>query len=278
VALIVKDEAERLPEMLASLPGRGEEVVALDTGSGDCTVALLQAHGARVEPGALDDDFSAARNAALALCTRPWVLVLDADERLPAAAGEVLAAWTRSCRYDGYWLARDNHAPDGTRLFGDQVLRLFRNLPEIRFTGAVHESVAPAIAARGGRTAQLPLTLRHAAVRLDPVKSDRYLRLLAREQAREPENWSLWDHAGCEYFRRGEYAAALAAFDYICRRQAQYPVAYGNAGLLLARYLGDPARAAGYLAEAVRQEPDNDEARRLLKQVTDGGGGGYDEV
>lgn len=278
VALLVKDEAARLPEWLASLPGRGEEVVALDTGSTDDTVGLLQAHGVRVERGLLNDDFSAARNLLLARCTRPWVLVLDADERLPADAGEVLAAWTRSRRYAGYWLARDNFAADGTRLFRDAVLRLFRNAPDIRFRGVVHESVAPALAALGGRTARLPLTLRHAAVRLDMAKSDRYLRLLARARAEQPDDWSLWDHQGCEYFRRGDYRAALAAFDHICRQGGRYPAAYANAGVLLARFLDAPGRAAPYLEEALRQNPEDEDVMNLLRQVRDkANGGGNDE-
>ncbi len=263
----MRDAAALLPDLLASLPGRGEEVGAVDTGSTDATVALLQAHGARVEHGTLDDDFSAARNASLALCTRAWTLVIDADERLPRDAGEVLAAWMRSRRYDGYWLARDNEAPDGTLLYRDWVLRLFRTDPAIRFRGRVHEGVERALTEQGGKTAQLPLVLRHAGVGFDPAKSDRYLRLLAREQAEHPDDWSLWDHQGCEYFRRGEYRAALQAFAHICAQQVQYPAAYANAGTLLLRFLKEPRAALPYLEAAVRQEKDNGDIRALLVQA-----------
>lgn len=263
----MRDAAALLPELLASLPQCGEEVVAVDTGSADATVALLRTHGARVAHGTLDDDFSAARNASLALCTRAWTLVIDADERLPRDAGGVLAAWTRSRRYDGYWLARDNEAPGGAVLYRDWVLRLFRTDPATRFRGRVHESVERALAERGRKTARLPLVLRHAGVGFDPAKSDRYLRLLARELAERPDDWSLWDHQGCEYFRRGEYRAALQAFAHICAQQVQYPAAYANAGTLLLRFLGEPRAALPYLAEAERQEPDKSDIRALLAQA-----------
>src|SRR5205814_1610548 len=80
VAMIVRDEEQMLPGCLAEL-GRCERVI-VDTGSRDRTREIAARSGARVFDFAWCDDFSAARNFALAQCTGDWVLVLDADERV----------------------------------------------------------------------------------------------------------------------------------------------------------------------------------------------------
>jgi hypothetical protein len=78
--LIVQDEQERLPEALRSV-GFCDEIVVVDGGSRDATVALARAAGARVIenpwPG-----YARQRNVALAAAGTEWVLELDADERV----------------------------------------------------------------------------------------------------------------------------------------------------------------------------------------------------
>jgi len=93
--LIVKDERDNLGRCLASLERFCEEVVVYDTGSTDGTADLARRSGAVVVEGRWDDDFAAARNAALEHCRGEWVLWIDADEALtgdPAAQREALAA------------------------------------------------------------------------------------------------------------------------------------------------------------------------------------------
>jgi len=85
VAMIVKDEEGYLPTCLESLeqlrPILGV-VHIYDTGSSDRTVEIARAWGAEVTEGYWDDDFARARNAAMALSSAPWVLIVDADERV----------------------------------------------------------------------------------------------------------------------------------------------------------------------------------------------------
>ncbi len=82
LCMIVKDEAEMLPECLASVQGVVDEIVIVDTGSTDDTVAIAHAAGAKVVHEPWQNDFARARNAALAHATGDYVLQLDADERL----------------------------------------------------------------------------------------------------------------------------------------------------------------------------------------------------
>ena len=81
VQLIVKNEAGLLPRCLATLQG-ADEIIVVDTGSTDQSIAVAAKYGATVVEEPWADDFSAARNTGLAHAASDWILVLDADETL----------------------------------------------------------------------------------------------------------------------------------------------------------------------------------------------------
>ncbi len=89
LVVISKDEQDRIGSCLASVPCATERIV-VDSGSTDRTVEEARAAGARVIqtdwPGYVQQ-----KNRALSYATQPWVLSLDADERLDAQASEELA-------------------------------------------------------------------------------------------------------------------------------------------------------------------------------------------
>src|SRR5437588_10838427 len=80
--MIVRDEEEYLDACLASLDGVVDELVVVDTGSRDRTVAIAEDHGARLLRHAWAGDFAEARNVALASTTGDSVLPIDPDEGL----------------------------------------------------------------------------------------------------------------------------------------------------------------------------------------------------
>ena len=90
VLLLARDEAARLDRLLPSLGFAREVVVVVDAASVDDTAAVAERHGARVFTRALDG-FGRQRSFALAQCREPWVLWIDADETLDAAAAAALA-------------------------------------------------------------------------------------------------------------------------------------------------------------------------------------------
>jgi len=80
LAVITHNEADNIARCLDSVPFAAEKLV-VDSGSDDDTVAIAQAHGARV----VRQDwlgFGPQRNFATTQCSQPWILVLDADEYL----------------------------------------------------------------------------------------------------------------------------------------------------------------------------------------------------
>jgi glycosyltransferase involved in cell wall biosynthesis len=88
--ILVKNERARRPDALASV-SFADEIVVADTGSTDGTQDLARERGARVVEIPWEG-FVASRNRALALAKNDWVLVLDADERVPPELRESLLA------------------------------------------------------------------------------------------------------------------------------------------------------------------------------------------
>ncbi|MEO7335901.1 MAG: glycosyltransferase family 2 protein [Caldimonas sp.] len=91
LVLIARNEAGCIQRCLASARPWVDDLLVLDTGSTDATIALARSAGARVESFRWIDDFAAARNRALELADADWNLVLDADEYLTLGGAEVAA-------------------------------------------------------------------------------------------------------------------------------------------------------------------------------------------
>ncbi|WP_445145284.1 glycosyltransferase family 2 protein [Dyella sp. Tek66A03] len=88
LVVITYNEANNIARCLDSVPFAAEKVV-IDSGSTDDTVAIAQAHGARVVHHAWLG-FGPQRNFATTQCSHEWILALDADEYLtPALCAEL---------------------------------------------------------------------------------------------------------------------------------------------------------------------------------------------
>lgn len=88
VAIIARDEEHYIAGSIDSVAGLADEVVVLlDASTTDRTAAICRERGAQVyvEPWR---GFPAQRNRALELCSNPWVLFLDADERVTPKLGK----------------------------------------------------------------------------------------------------------------------------------------------------------------------------------------------
>ncbi len=142
VIVITRDEEHRIGSCLRSVDF-ADEVVVVDSGSTDRTVALARDAGARVTVRADWAGLGMQKNRALDLATGDWVLSIDADEEVTPELRESIRAALRAPRADAYWLRRRSCFADRPIRFGDwhgdRVLRLFRR-GAARFTDdVVHE-------------------------------------------------------------------------------------------------------------------------------------------
>lgn len=105
--IITKNEAERLGECLESVRW-ASEIIVLDDKSTDDTVQIAKRHTQKVYQRKMDIE-GKHRNHAYALATHPWVLSLDADERVtPALRDEIVALLKNKPLCNGYTIPRKN--------------------------------------------------------------------------------------------------------------------------------------------------------------------------
>src|SRR5712691_10868070 len=84
LCIIVKNEEDWIEGAVQSVRSIVGEVIIADTGSTDSTPQLIGALADKSLKLRWNDSFAEARNASLSAATQPWILVLDADERIAA--------------------------------------------------------------------------------------------------------------------------------------------------------------------------------------------------
>lgn len=130
VCIPVRNEEKNLPECLASLQQAFDEVVVVDSASTDETVSIAQAAGATVLTFEWNGQFPKKRNWTLNTHSfrHPWVLFLDADERLTPEFIIELRDKLRGTSHVGFWLTYSNWFMGKRLRHGDGMrkLALFR--------------------------------------------------------------------------------------------------------------------------------------------------------
>lgn len=218
VCVITKNEEKFIEACLKSVRPIADQIVVVDTGSTDRTVEIAKSIGAEVHAFAWCDDFSAARNAALQHARGNWVLMLDADEELPAAEHAHLKSDLKQAQSMGLRLPLVNAGQESEgRSF---VPRLFRNAPGLFYQGRIHEQLFPSLLplckawsldTRLG-TAQI---LHHGYSKelvADRNKIERNLALLKKALGEQPDDANLVMNLGLETVRSGDLKTGVGYY------------------------------------------------------------------
>jgi tetratricopeptide (TPR) repeat protein len=220
LCMIVRDEQEMLPRCLAAVAAAVDEIVIVDTGSTDATIELARSVGARVIERPWTGSFAEARNVSFEAATGDWLMYLDADEVLVREDAQLLRSLTTRSWREAFYLSETNYtgAPEDGTAVVHNALRVFRNRPEYRFEGRLHEQIAHRL------PVYLPERVETTNVRVEHYgylgivrdarqKSRRNIELLRLQQAEGLPSAFLHYNLGCEYAASGERVASLPEFE-----------------------------------------------------------------
>jgi GT2 family glycosyltransferase/tetratricopeptide (TPR) repeat protein/2-polyprenyl-3-methyl-5-hydroxy-6-metoxy-1,4-benzoquinol methylase len=223
LCLIARDNAGTLAAALESIKPWVDEMVVVDTGSKDDTPKIAERLGARVFHFPWCDDFSAARNESLKYARGEWIFWMDSDDTIDPDHGRKLRELISSADSSVMGYVIQVHCPGagpegGTDLTVVDHVKLFRNLPALRFEGRIHEQILPAIRALGGQVAWTDLFVTHSGYDHSPEgqerKKQRDLHLLHLEHKERGEHTFTLFNLGMTYADIGQHEEAV---DYLRR-------------------------------------------------------------
>ncbi len=221
LCMIVKNEAKRLPSCLESARGVVDEMIILDTGSSDDTVAIAQALGAQVFHYVWQNDFSAARNVGLTHATGDWVLVLDADETLvPETLKPLRSLMAQPDTLVINTLRQEIGAAQSPYSL---VSRLFRRHPALQFSRPYHSMVDDSAIALCQREPQWKIVdvsdvlIHHDGYRQEAIASlnkfDRARKAMEQFLAAHPDDTYDAGKLGALYVEMGEWEQGMTLLE-----------------------------------------------------------------
>lgn len=220
LCMIVRDEQEMLPQCLEAVAGAVDEIVIVDTGSRDQTIEIARSFGARVIERPWTGSFAQARNASFDAANGDWLIYLDADEVLVREDAALLRELTGRTWREAFYLSETSYtgeAEEGSAVVHN-ALRMFRNRPEYRFEGRLHEQIAHRLPGYlPERFEAVDVRVEHfgylGTVREARGKSRRNIELLQMQLDEGDTTPFLRFNLGCEHASAGDQAAALEQFE-----------------------------------------------------------------
>jgi tetratricopeptide (TPR) repeat protein len=220
LCMIVRDEEQMLARCLAAAQPAVDEIVVVDTGSTDATIEIARSFGARVIEHPWNGSFADARNVSIEAATGDWLFYLDADEVLIADDVAPLRALTGRTWREAFYVIETSYTGElgqGAAVTNN-ALRVFRNRPGHRFTGRVHEQIAPQLPGYApGRIEHTPVRVHHYgyldSVREIKEKSRRNVELLRQQAAESAPTSFLHFNLGSEYSAAGDPGSAVIEFE-----------------------------------------------------------------
>ena len=220
---IVKNNSADLKISLQSICKQVDEIILVDTGSTDDTVAVAESFGAKIFYQDWQDDFSAPRNLALSHATGDWIIFLDADEfftNLTAKNIRIAIERLEKFHKSGmlvYLVNIDKNA-DNKILDTNYILRVFKNQAGLHYVGKIHEEIRVGDNVLSNITFAPPniLTIYHTGYSesLNKSKAERNLKILLAELAETDEPQRIYGYIaesynGLEDFTNAEKFARL---------------------------------------------------------------------
>lgn len=224
VIIIAKNEEHDIEECLQSVKSIANEIIVVDSGSHDKTVEISKRLGARV----FDHEwtgFSAQKQFALDQASGPWVLNIDADERVSHELALEIRQILQNpslAQFNGFEIPFKNFFFGQRLRFGsgmrEKHIRLFQKDKTRYGQSTIHEGVmvAPPIGV-------LSSAIHHISYKdLSEYmeKCNFYTSLIAKEKFEKGRRFHFWHHLRLpyeffvRYFLKGGFLDGNAGFVY----------------------------------------------------------------
>lgn len=145
--VIVKNEEKNIGKWLSCASAIADEMIVVDTGSTDGTVEIVKSSNAKLHHFSWCNDFATAKNYAIDKAKGDWIVFLDADEYFTEESQKklrrVVNGYNKNKKIGGIMCRLTNINVDAHNRVIDSILqvRIFRNIPDIRYYGKVHENL-----------------------------------------------------------------------------------------------------------------------------------------
>jgi len=251
---IAKNEEEIVRTALESVKDF-DEIIFVDTGSTDKTIEIAKEYTDKIFHFPWIKDFSAARNFAIEQATGDWCYSIDCDHQLITPYEEFKKEVERLSN-EGHTVLKVKTLMGKSKIPLMEREVLFKNSPEIRWIGAVHECISPKGTATADITRWCGYSKNHYS------EPERNIEILLSQLITQRSRFYL----GREYYELRRYEEAIKWMEEYLKEATWIPEK-GEAWLVIARCYwflqkGDDARKACY--EAIKINPDFKEALLLM--------------
>ncbi|MFZ9738568.1 MAG: glycosyltransferase [Prochlorotrichaceae cyanobacterium] len=265
LCMIVRNEAETLPQCLQSVSGIVDEAIVLDTGSTDLTVQVARSCGAKVYESTWKNDFALARNECLSYAQGEWVLVLDADEQFIRTTAPALALLMEDPQHLVVNLVREEVGASQSPF--SLVSRLFRRHPDLAFTRPYHAMIDDRVEALLARETQWKVvtleepSIRHEGYRPGTIaardKFERARQAMESFLAEHPNDVYTCTKLGALQVEAGNWASGMELLHRALRQASNIPdlcyELHYHLGIAANR-LGESEEAAEHYQLALQQD------------------------
>lgn len=278
--MMVKNEEEWIEGCLENVMPIVDEFVIVNTGSTDKTLEIIERfkRGCPVPVYVVDypweDNFSTPRNFGKLHATKPWIMFMDADERYRPEHLRTISKLTETAAeavvFNVLNYLEQPSANAAPKVAPTQATRLFRNIPELYFTGLLHETIDDSLSAlRRHRKVEVvlaPVELHHYGYLKDPAKMKSKLdyyetinqRQLELTEGKDPRPYF---NLALHYMNDGREAKAVEYFQKALAVNPRFWHAAQQMGLV------NLHSAKTFLIQALQTMPDVHPAKQPLIEV-----------
>ena len=260
VNIITKDEEKNIARCIRSVRDVVDEIIVIDTGSKDGTLAAAINEGAKIGQIKWNDDFSEPRNKGIELSNSDWILSIDADEVLPERGKEEIREMASMPEVAGWHIDTMTYIKTSTQLnvrVNDKrykegkeypyfvistKTRMFQKRECIKWRFPIHELIDTSIIEAGGKFKKAEIKVQHLHKEIKKgafkEKAKFYLRLCEKKVRENPDMGHAWGElAVCELQSGLFIRAARSYWAALTRGENNSKNRYGYAGVL--RLLGE---------------------------------------